>query len=278
MAHELNTRISQSLWEALHARAESSGQSVSHIVQEALAGALDLNHHSLFQVSTSGAIVEGLYQGCVSIADLRSHGDFGLGTFDSLDGEMIMIQRHCFQARSDGSVIEAADDELTPFAVVTNFQADESAVLRGVTSWNGLCEQLDARRTSENAVIGIRVHGTFHTMEVRVACVTEPGVDLVSAVQAQAEFAFQEISGTLVGFWSPMYARAISIPGYHLHFISDDRQHGGHVLGLKASELSLDVHQVNDLHLAIPETQAFLAADLRGDTAEALQTAEFRHE
>lgn len=274
MAHQLHTRISTSLWEALWLRSANSGQSIAHIVQVALAEALDLEHHSIFQVSTSGAIVEGLYQGCVSVADLRRHGDFGLGTFDQLDGEMIMIDGQCFQARSDGSVVEASDDEFTPFAVVTNFHSDETFELAEISSWDQLEAQLDDCRTSENAIVGIRIHGTFESLRVRAACKSELGIDLVAATSSQSEFAFENITGTLVGFWSPGYTRAISIPGYHVHFISDDRHSGGHVLGLSAGKLSVDLHHVSDVHLAIPETQAFLEADLSGDTTQALETAE----
>ena len=276
MAKELQTKISETLWQALRDRAASSGQSVSHIVQAALAEALDVEHHSIFQVSTSGAIVEGLFQGCVSVADLRRHGDLGLGTFEDLDGEMILIDGRCYQARSDGSVTEAPDDELTPFASVVNFAADEVHTLATISTWEDFTQQVDAFRTSDNSIIAIRAHGHFDTMEVRTACKTESGTDLVHAVANQALFTFDNISGSLVGFWSPAYAQAISIAGYHVHFISDDRQHGGHVLQLTAKDLPLELHLVSDIHLAIPETQAFLQADLSGDTTAALQQAEHK--
>ena len=276
MAKHLETRISDTLWAALQDRAETSGQSVSHIVQAALAEALDVEHHSIFQVSTSGAIVQGLFQGCVSVADLRRHGDLGLGTFEDLDGEMILIEGHCYQARSDGTVVEAGDDELTPFASVVSFAADEVCTLPSVANWEDFTEQVDALRTSANGIIAIRATGTFDTLELRTACKTESGTDLVHAVANQALFTFEGISGSLVGFWSPEYAQAISIAGYHVHFISDDRQHGGHVLQFQASDLPVELHLVSDIHLAIPETEAFLEADLTGDITGALQQAEHK--
>ena len=60
-----------------------------------------------------------------------------------------------------------------------------------------------------------------------------------------------------------------------MHFISADRQHGGHVLDLSTDALLVELN-VNDVRLAIPETSAFLGADLTGDTTEALDLAE-RH-
>ncbi len=274
MSHRLNTQISDSIWAALVERSQSSGQSVSHLVSAALAEALHLDHHSIFQVSTSGAIVEGLFQGCVSVADLRRHGDFGVGTFENLDGEMIMIEGHCFQATSDGHVREVDDDVLTPFAVVTNFKSDQSLVLQSISDWDDLIAQLDALRTSDNMIIGIRVTGTFDTIDLRAPCVAKPGVGLLEATANQAEFSYTQTTGTLVGFWCPDYTRSISIPGYHVHFISDDRVRGGHVLQLSGTDLQLDLHHVSDVHLAIPETRAFLEADFSGDGAAALEEAE----
>lgn len=278
MVRHLHTRISESLDTALRARSAASGESVDHLVQAALAEAFEIEHHSLFQVSTSSALVEGVYQGCVNVADLLRHGDFGLGTFDSLDGEMIVLDGECFQARSDGSVVQAPADELTPFAVVTNFTADETDQLARFSDWQDLLLQLDRHRKSDNSFIGIRISGTMGALQLRAACKTDSGVDLVEATAHQSEFDLADIDGTLVGFWSPEFAGEVSIAGYHLHFISDDRQHGGHVLNVAAGDLKCELHRVNDLHLAIPETTEFLSAELNADNAEAIRRAELaRH-
>lgn len=274
MARSLDIRLSDSLWAALHDRAETSGQSVNHIVQAALAEALDVQHHSIFQVSTSGAIVQGLYEGCVSVADLRRHGDLGLGTFEDLDGEMILLDGHCFQARADGSVVEAPDDALTPFAAVVSFIADTTTRVGPVTSLDDLTARLDELRTSDNTIVAFKITGTFDTLALRAACKHEPGTGLVDATADQGLFDFTDVTGTMLGFWSPDYAQAISISGYHLHFLSDDHRHGGHVLGVTATSLAADLHQVSDVHLAIPETEAFMHADLNRDTRADLDIAE----
>lgn len=274
MPHHLQTRVSDSIWAALVDRAATSGTSVSHLVQCALAEALDIDHHSIFQVSTSGAIVRGLYQGCVSVADLRRHGDVGIGTFDGLDGELVMLDGHCYRARADGTVEPAGDEELTPFATVVGFVADRSLELRGVGSYDQLTDALDHVRDSANTIVAFRVRGTFDSLVVRAACRAAPGEDLVHATARQAEFELADVPAAVVGFWSPQYAKAISIAGYHLHAITDDRTRGGHVLGLSASRLVVEVHEVNDVHLAIPETEEFLVADLNGDQDSELAVAE----
>ena len=270
----LHTVISESVWRALQERSRTSGQSIAHIVEMVLAEALDTQHDAMFQVSTSGAIVQGLYQGCVSIAELRRYGDLGIGTFEDLDGEMILIDGRCFQARSDGSVVEAPDESLTPFACVVHFAPDSIEDVADVTSCADLTARIDALRTSRNGMVSLRITGLFSRMLVRAACRTQSGTDLVEATSRQSLFDFAEVPGTIVGFWSPEYAESIAIAGYHMHFISDDRTMGGHVLELSAPSLRVEINEVNDVRLSIPETHAFLEADLNRDNSAALDVAQ----
>ena len=276
MPHTLQTRISTALWDALMERSRSSGQSVGHIVQAALAEALDIKHHALFQVSTSGAIVHGLYQGWVSVAELRRHGDVGLGTFESLDGELILLDGRCFQARADGTVVEAPDSALTPFASVVNFAPDDEFHTADV-SLAELTRLLDTRRDSQNTVESFRITGRFRALDLRAACPSPSGVDLVTATAHQALFHHQGIEGTLVGFWSPEYQKSIGITGYHLHFLSSDLRHGGHVLAFEAEQLAVEINELSQVILVIPETEAFRTADLDGDHEADLDLAERGH-
>ncbi len=270
----LSVNISQTLLQALKQRCEETGESLDHVVQDALAKALGVEHHTLYQVSTSAALVQGVYQGCVSVGDIKAHGDFGLGTFDSLDGEGLMLDGHVYQALGNGSVIQPADTATAPFWVSTEFEADRSATIDAVSSWEDLCSQLEQYRHSENLFAAIRIDGVFQELHYRVACKSAPGEDLVTATSHQSEFRLNNFAGTLLGFWSPGYAKTLNIPGYHLHLLSADHQHGGHVLGIKASNLKLQVMDANNLVLALPESPQFLAADLTGDPTAALGQAE----
>jgi len=247
---------------------------MDHVIQDALAKALSVEHHTLYQVSTSAALVQGVYQGCVSVGDIKAHGDFGLGTFDALDGEGLMLEGHVYQALGNGSVIEPADIAKAPFWVSTEFEADRTATIDQVNSWEDLCAKIDQYRQSQNLFAAIRIDGVFEEIHYRVACKSAPGTDLVTATSHQAEFRFNNIAGTLLGFWSPSYAKTLNIPGYHLHLLSADHQHGGHVLGIKASNLTLRVMDANNLVLALPESPQFLAADLTADPTAALSQAE----
>jgi acetolactate decarboxylase len=141
--HELHVRLGDGLYGALQERCRRTGESASHVMREALAESLDLEHHTIYQVSTSGALVQGIYQGCVTVGDLLKHGNFGLGTFDGLDGEGILLDGICWQARSDGTVQQAPNDALAPFWAVTQFQADHTGLISSATTptclWRYAC-------------------------------------------------------------------------------------------------------------------------------------------
>lgn len=271
---ELNVTISDGLSRALETFAAAKGESVTEIVTQALSDYLQISHSTLYQVSTSSALVEGVYAGAVTVKTLRDHGDQGLGTFDHLDGEMIVVDGRFFQVRSDGSVRECEDDALTPFAVITHFVPEAKARVSECRDLNRLYAHFETLRTSDNLFYALRVDGHFDTVRTRAMCKTEEGVPLVEAVAHQPEFEFHDIAGTLVGFWSPDYAKTLNVPGYHLHFISDDRTHGGHVLQCSAAELDVQIESSGDFRVVLPTNVDFMAADLRRDPSADLARAE----
>jgi len=260
--------------QALAARTARTGEPLGHIVMSALADALEIEHSTLFQVSTSTALVQGVYDGVVTIGELKQHGDFGLGTFDGLDGEMMALDGHFYQVQCSGKVSEPGDDAKVPFAVVTAFQAERGFTLDNVNGFGDLVSQLDGVRRTENLFYAVRIEGQFARIRTRAACKAEGGVTLVDATSHQAEFEFAEACGTLAGFWTPSYARSLNIAGWHLHFVTDDRTSGGHLLDCRAAELRAQLQELADVRIAMPETAAFLQADLTRDPTQDLDVAE----
>src|SRR6202171_5358217 len=126
---QLKCPLSAGLWELLQGYAEATGQPASHIVNRALTNYFEAVHHTLYQVSTATALVEGIYQGAVRVGTLREHGDLRLGTFENLDGEMVVLDGQFYPARSDGSVRECDDDVLSTFAVITRFAPEAALTL-----------------------------------------------------------------------------------------------------------------------------------------------------
>ena len=98
--HGLHVSLPSGHWSALQAHASRTGESYSAVIRKALADYLDLEHHTLWQLSTSTAVVEGVFGDALHVRDLADHGDFGIGTFEQLDGEGILLDGR-FQTLSE---------------------------------------------------------------------------------------------------------------------------------------------------------------------------------
>jgi acetolactate decarboxylase len=273
----LTCQISQSLQNALEERSKTTGESISHIVSSSLLQCFGLPQHTLFQVSTSGALVQGIYEKAVSSKFLLSYGDFGLGTFVNLDGEMVVLDGSIYQVRSDGSVSKIVDDTGTPFAVVVHFVADQDQTIESAPTFEDLIRICDQYRDSDNLFYAFRVDGRFEHIHTRAMKATLDGLPLAKAAAVQPEFDFKDIDGTLVGIWAPQFSSAFNVAGYHFHFLSEDRSRGGHLLACSGKKLRVRVEQLNDFHMSLPESEEFLKADLTKDTSKDLAYAEQIH-
>src|SRR5580692_8101013 len=160
--------LPDSLEVALQQRMDAEKETRDHIVARALSGYLATPLHTLFQVSTSAALVEGIYQGAVRVSRLLQHGDFGLGTFIDLDGEMVVLEGVCYRVAADGTVTNVEGDRLIPYAVVTRFAVDFAMTSQQFNNFSELVAVCDALRSSENAFYAFRVEGEFSFIKTRV--------------------------------------------------------------------------------------------------------------
>jgi acetolactate decarboxylase len=270
----ISCSLPDSLEAALQQRMDADKDTRDHIVSTALSQYLSTPLHTLFQVSTSAALVEGIYQGAVRVSRLLQHGDFGLGTFTDLDGEMVVLDGVCYQVAPTGAIAPVEGERLIPYAVVTRFSSSSRKKHQRIPTYDDLVQVCDQLRDSNNVFYAFRVNGTFHAVNTRVMKPVPEGTLLKTAASVQQEFHFEDLRGTLVGLWSPAFAASFSVPGYHFHFLSEDRQHGGHVLDCRASEVQIDSCAITEMHVSLPETEQFLAADLSRDSVEDLLNVE----
>jgi acetolactate decarboxylase len=182
------------------------------------------------QVSVLNALLLGRYDGVMPIPELLRYGNFGLGTLDHLDGELIVLDGRAYQVRGDGVVVAVGSDRSTPFAIVTPFEPDGELPCPRV----GKLADLDARLETlgqQNNFLAVRVDARFAAITLRSVHRQEPPYrPLGDVVKGQSVWAHEEVSGALVGFRSPAWVGALNVPGYHWHFLSADRTVGGHVL------------------------------------------------
>ena len=234
----------------------------------------DQDREVLFQVSTIDALLLSVYDGILTIGELKEKGDFGIGTFDKLEGEMLVVDGECYQVKVDGVAYIVPDEATTPFATVTFFDPDETVLIE-TANFSELKEILEASFPSKNVFYAVRIDGTFPYVKTRsVPAQERPYPLLVDVTANQTVFEFEDASGMVVGFWCPEFATGMNVPGYHLHFITDDRKAGGHILDLRVegAEVALDV--TPNIFMALPTAGDFYDVDLSRDLQEDLERVE----
>jgi acetolactate decarboxylase len=232
--------------------------------------------HVLFQASTIGALLEGAYEGDMSFAELAEHGDLGLGTVNGLDGEMIALGGRFYRADVDGRVAEVDSAERTPFAVVTRFAPPIDVEVSGPLEHDALLSRIDALVPAAASSCAIRIDGRFELLRARsVPRQVPPYRPLVEVVAEQRVFELHDVAGTMVGFRFPAYVEGIEVSGYHLHFIDEGRERGGHVLGSRsAGPLRVRLDPSNDLHVELPPGIELADPDVAAATHDVLDRVE----
>lgn len=230
---------------------------------------------TVFQVSTINALLQGLYDGEITCGELKKRGDLGVGTFDGLDGEMVVVDGRVLQVKADGKVLPAADDLKTPFATVTFFKAEQLQKVKDVTDCVQLQSQLDKLITNRNLFYAIRLDGTFSYVKTRSESrQTKPYRSLAEVMKNQSVFEMRNVRGTIVGFYCPPYVQGLNVPGYHLHFVTEDRKQGGHLLDCSLQEGTVQIEPLREFQMLLPSGSDFAKANLTTDRKEELKKVE----
>lgn len=224
---------------------------------------LPTQRHTIFQNSLMSALLDGIYDGEMTVGELLGHGNFGIGTFDALDGEMIVLDGVCYQVRGDGTASRAKLNQRSPFAVMTNFvPLIQARPPRGLRR-SELAGFIDDLQPSENFMYAVRITGTFKEVTVRTVTKQEkPYRPMVEATGDDAELNFTDVDGILGGFRTPVYEKGIGVPGCHVHFVDTARTSGGHVLDFTLGSGLVELCPGTDLNLRLPLTAQFSAAEL----------------
>ena len=231
----------------------------------------------LFQYGPMDSLLAGYYEGGLTVVELKRHGDLGLGTFDALNGEMVVVDGRVYQVKNDGKAYLAPDTEKTPFAAVTFFNPRQSLPMEAVASLAALEKVLDAALPSFNIFYALKAEGRFREITVRsVPRQSRPYPPLARAVAQQAVFKLKDVEGVMVGFRCPALARGVNVPGYHFHFLTRDRSAGGHVLDCALERATVEADPSRRLELVLPQGREFDRLDLEGDRAGELGQAEQR--
>jgi acetolactate decarboxylase len=230
---------------------------------------------TVYQNAPIQALLAGCYSGTMSVEQLQKHGDFGFGTVDGLDGEMVVLDKVFYQIKSDGTVHRLTDQDTSPYATLTFFESGQLLSPGRAMDYQGLMGFIDQNLPSKNLIYAIKVEGRFPWLKVRSAArQSKPYPVLTEAIKEQKIFELKDQEGTLVGFRFPPYVEGVNVPGYHFHFINKDKTLGGHVLDLQGEGVRVQIDESRNFSMELPESQEFLKFHFEDDAREAIQTVE----
>jgi acetolactate decarboxylase len=216
---------------------------------------------TFFQSSPIVALLNGVMNDNITIGEIIKHGNFGLGTFNGVDGEMIVLDGKVYRVDVNGKVTMPGPLTPTPFAAVTFFHPDTVIQVKDSLSLAQLQELIDKNLKSKNLIYAIKISGNFNYIEARSESKqTQPYSNLADVLKDQSVFKFKDIEGTLVGFKVPAYMQGVNIPGYHFHFLSKDKKSGGHILNCTTGVVKVEIEALNNFEMKFPASEDFYNA------------------
>ena len=221
-----------------------------------------MNEAVMYQVSTLQALALGYTRAVITVGELKKHGDIGLGTFEDVNGEMIFIDGMCCRATEDGTAVTADDEMGVPFSSVSFMNDERVFAMEPVSDINTLKDLLTLRIEEGfglNSMHIVRIDGYFLRVDARSeAPYRSQHVTLKDVLsKTQRDFRFTDIRGSLVCVYYPDFMDGINAPGWHLHFISEDRTKGGHVFDLEMTEGSAKLMKIDRIEIQLPKDPAF---------------------
>ena len=235
--------------------------------------------NKMYQVSTLQALALGYSKAVITVEELLTEGDIGLGTFEDVNGEMILMDGHCFRADQDGNVSLIPPETGVPFAAVAKHYGEQEFELKDMQDITSVRTEL-TRKIEEkfglNSMHVVRIDGVFEKVDARSeAPYRSHHVTLKEMLgKTQKAFVFENIRGSLVGVYFPDYMDGINMPGWHLHFLSEDRSKGGHVFDVSVQEGTAKVDKITNIFINLPKEAAFDTYSLKQDLQNEIKSVE----
>ena len=203
---------------------------------------------NIYQYGTMQKFLDRNFDGSLTIKELKKHGDFGLGTYNGVNGEMVVSEGRVYRILPSGEPFEVSEAELSPYTVVKFFEADTSFALNYTMSLEELKAYIKELIADTTKPVAIRISGEYEKAKTRtVEKQTKPYPSLDEIVANQIVFNFENIKGTAIGYWFPDYFETVNFPGFHFHFLKDGASGGGHLLDCTISNVTVELDYPEDL-------------------------------
>ena len=215
------------------------------------------------QAGVWAGLTGGALEGDVSVAELQKLGNMGIGAFDRLDGEMAALDGVFYRIKFDGGAQPATGADITAFAVVADFAPDRTVQLAMVDDIKSLAAALDRELASVNFVWAARIDGKFALVKARsVPGFSRPFPRMAEIIKAQSALTYENVEGTLIGFRYPEFAGGVNYPGWHFHFLTQDRRRGGHALDVKLEKAQAALMRLDGFSALMPKGEDFSRMNL----------------
>ena len=213
-----------------------------------------------FHYSIWHAFVNKVFDADLKVSTLKANGDIGLGSFDLLDGEMVMVDGIPYRIREDGEVSVGQDDDEIVYANAAFFDEDGSIDMAAAVDYDKFRAVINQDLPSLNLFYAFKAHGTFSTLKLgglhKQEKPFDDGLDVL--IPNRPIFEGEQITGTMIGFFCPQFIGDINAAGYHFHFISDDLKMGGHVMEFETAEaLQVKYDEMNNYHFFLPDNEDY---------------------
>ncbi|MCF6269386.1 MAG: acetolactate decarboxylase [Melioribacteraceae bacterium] len=196
----------------------------------------------IYQYSSKNILLENDYVGDLTVGEIKRKGNFGLGTFNMFDGELVFYETNVYQAKTDGTINEMPNDKLSPYVVTKFFEADTTITFPNNISLDSLKAILLPIVENTNTPLAIKIDAKFKTLKSRsIDKVDNESIELTEIIANQTEFDFTNVKGTVIGFWYPQYFDGVNFPGFHFHVLLDDLSGGGHLLDCTFENLNIEI-------------------------------------
>lgn len=236
----------------------------------------DTLHNNLFTVGVGSGLIGGLYDGFYSYRDLKQHGDFGLGAPDKLDGEIMIFQGKIYQTQHTGKTFEVDYRQLTPFSMINFFHPDIKITQHKAMDKAGLFHLLDSILTNVNGMYAIHISGKFSYIKTRAfpPVQAHQHTPLADMLNLQHFFEFNSCKGDLIGYRLPVFMDNTNISGYHFHYLSEQKDAGGHIIELKAEDITIEIDTLDSYTVKVPATSDFEHFDFKKNREEDIKSVE----
>ncbi|MBB6330378.1 acetolactate decarboxylase [Chryseobacterium sediminis] len=233
-------------------------------------------YNRLYQYGIADAFVGGLYKGTLSLKDLKSKGNFGLGAPDMLDGELTIMDGKVYQTKATGLTVEPEDGFKTALSFVTFFSPEATLFIEKKADRLSVLQQISKKLLNKNSIYAVKVTGKFNLVKTRAfpPVENEPFPALTSIFHKQKTFEFTHTEGVMIGYYIPEYLNGINVKDFHFHFLSTDRKQGGHILDFIGENLKIELAELDGFELEIPKDKDFQNFQFNTKDNEALKRVE----